>query len=94
MFRNTRIIRIYLPSAFPMLNPPSTVATESSQEPVHPLLGRVVKLSRVTKGKRMNVYQVPAMRGHYFRFLCRLYLIYTYTYLADKKTEDLRGETR
>lgn len=89
-----RIMRISFSSAFPVLNPPRTVATESSQEPVHCLLGRGVKLSRVTNGKRRNIYQVPAMHGHCFRFLCRLYLIYTCPYLADEKTEDLRGETR
>lgn len=90
MFRNTRSIQISFSSVFPMLNPPSTVATESSQEPGYSLLGRT-KLSRVTKGKRINIYQIPAMHRHCSKFLWRFYLTYTCTHLADEKTEDLRG---
>lgn len=91
VFRNTRSIQISFSSVFPMLSPPSTVSTESSQEPGYSLLGRRTKLSRVTKGKRINIYQVPAMHRYCSKFLCRLYLTYTCTHLADEKTEDLRG---
>lgn len=91
VFRNTRSIQISFSSVFPMLSPPSTVSTESSQEPGYSLLGRRTKLSRVTKGKRINIYQIPAMHRHCSKFLCTLYLTYTCTHLADEKTEDLRG---
>ena len=78
VLRNTRSIWISFSSAFLMLNPPSTAAPESSPEPVCSPLGRGVKVSGVTTGKRINIYQVPAMHGPCFRFVCRLCLTCAY----------------
>lgn len=92
MFSKTRGTEISFPSAFPMLNPPGNVVTVSSQESDYPLLVRGSKFyEEVTKGKRINIYQILAMQRHFSRFVCKLYLSYICTHLADEKTEDLEG---
>lgn len=77
MFRSTKSMQISFSLVFPVLNCPSTVTTESSQEPGYLLsFGQRSKVIKITKGKRINVYQVPPMDRHCYRFVCRLYLTY------------------